>query len=624
MPYRGSNYQFVIDSSFRPFEMSEMLVPFTAYKDAFEKSEDAYLDLTSRADKFKYLADNLDPDSKAAQIYNGYANDLRVQAEDLASNGLNMSNRRALTGLKQRYQGEIGRLEQADAIRKAQIAEQQKILASDPTRIFSREAAMSTLDDYLDNPDLTYKNYSGALLTQQVGSAASAIAKSLGDSIKTGRLDDYTKTWIESHGFSSAEVLNAIENPNSAGAGKVLNSIVEQAVQSSGVPTWGNQAATDAAYAYARQGLWNAVGENKVHTYEDYGAKLSAQEAMQKRVAEHAANIAAQQQRATQHAMLTPRALRSQQEIADNTTKINSFIKNGYVEEKDGKYVITDLGKKVYASTIKVTEKDLPTWMDPKDRAAALRGLQSNNEQTEFRVFMDGLNGGKSLYDGKSAHNGGKGLFMSNHASNLFTKAVKNNSSDVYDIYHSTEYVRQLDDSYAKELKRQVMSEPEVLQSLDFNGKDGFKGKNIKKADLEKFTPTRMNYSKYGNTITWINDKNEVIRTNAPVAVNERVSNTVQQAMNNATLNAAVLREGKLPKTDLNGNPIIKDGIIQFSDTPLTDDMIRGYYNDWQEEMDIVNSVGSMYVTPSTTKNQEYKPYEFGFGLQNMFNSEEE
>ena len=94
--------------------------------------------------------------------------------------------------------------------------------------------------------------------------------------------------------------------------------------------------------------------------------------------------------------------------------------------------------------------------------------------------------------------------------------------------------------------------------------------------------------------------------------------------MNNASLNAAVIRKGKLPKTDVNGNPIIKDGIIQFSDIPLTEDMMRSYYIDWQEEMNIVSSVGSMYVTPSTTKNQEYKPYEFGFGIQNMFNSEEE
>ena len=36
-----ANYSFVIDSSFKPFSMQEMLVPFQMYKDTFEKTEDA-------------------------------------------------------------------------------------------------------------------------------------------------------------------------------------------------------------------------------------------------------------------------------------------------------------------------------------------------------------------------------------------------------------------------------------------------------------------------------------------------------------------------------------------------------------------------------------------------------
>ena len=39
MPYRRNNYDFVIDSSFQPFSMNEMLTPFMQYKDAYEKAE---------------------------------------------------------------------------------------------------------------------------------------------------------------------------------------------------------------------------------------------------------------------------------------------------------------------------------------------------------------------------------------------------------------------------------------------------------------------------------------------------------------------------------------------------------------------------------------------------------
>ena len=92
----SGNYSYVVDSTFQPFNMQEMLVPFSAYKDAFENSEEQYDTLSQGADKFKYLSDTLPEGSKARQIYEGYANDLRAQAEDLAHNGLTMGNRRAL------------------------------------------------------------------------------------------------------------------------------------------------------------------------------------------------------------------------------------------------------------------------------------------------------------------------------------------------------------------------------------------------------------------------------------------------------------------------------------------------------------------------------------------------
>ena len=306
MPYRRNDYSFVIDSSFTPFTMQEMLVPFTAYKDAFERDEAAYEDLTNRADKFKYLSETLPEGSKARQIYEGYANELNAQATDLAHNGLSMNGRSALLGLKRRYQGEIGRLEQVDAIRKAQIKEQNALRQQDPTKMFSRRADQTSFDAYLENPDLTYDSYSGALLTQQVGTAASAIAKGLNDAIQTGKLDNYTKTWIESHGYSVNDVRQAMLNPASDKTG-VLASIVREAVESSGIPKWGNPEIEAQAYRWANQGLWQAIGQSQVHQFEDYGARLSAQEAKERRMAaynhdlrmaeqEQAARLAQQQQ----------------------------------------------------------------------------------------------------------------------------------------------------------------------------------------------------------------------------------------------------------------------------------------------------------------------------------------
>lgn len=620
MPYRRNNYDFVIDSSFTPFTMQEMLVPFMAYKDAFEKSEEAYVDLSTRADKFKYLASSLDPESKAAKIYNGYANDLKAQAEDLAHNGLSMGNRSALTDLKRRYQGEIGRLEQVDAIRKAQIKEQNALRLQDPTRLFSRRADLTSFDEYLDNPDLSYESYSGALLSQQVGTAAAAIAKSLRDYGKGKPLDGFTKTWLQQHGYTAAEVAVAINDPTNPKSSSVLNSLVDNVVKGSNIASWGDANALSQAYNYARQGLWQAVGQTQVGTYTDEAAKIAAQEASSKRVAQYAAGLTATQN--INHTMLTPRALRSQKEIDETTKKIDHYVQQGWMKKDSaGNWVMTDDGMKEYIRnnnpSVSVTGSTGATsrLMNAETKLDMETSKNRKYAPTQFRQFLDGLNNGNSLIDGML-----KNPFRARrNAGKLFTQAVENNKSDAYDMYRSTEYIRHLDDSYSKAVKDQVFAEGNVLEKLDFNGKDGFVGERIKNSELAKFKPVRINYSKYGNTITWTNDDGETVRTNAPKAVNERVSNTVQQAMNNESLLAEIIRVGKVPKADKNGNPVIKDGAIQFTNTPLSQQEIMAYYNDWQEEMDIVQSVGSMYVTPSSTKKIEYNPYEFGLGLQNNF-----
>lgn len=139
------NYSFVIDSSFRPFTFQEMYAPIGMYKEEYEKSEAAYNELADKANTFKYLEkvakDN--PKSTAAQIYKGYANELAAQAEDLAKHGLSINNRRALTNLKRRYQGEIGQLEQA--------REKLKELQKQRNALYAAGKTMLYADD---NPDL--------------------------------------------------------------------------------------------------------------------------------------------------------------------------------------------------------------------------------------------------------------------------------------------------------------------------------------------------------------------------------------------------------------------------------------------------------------------------------------
>lgn len=654
----GANYSFVIDSHFQPFSLQEMLTPFAAYKEAFEKSEADFAALTDKADKFKYLSETLPEGSKARQLYEGYANELHAQANDLSKYGLGMGNRRALSSLKKRYQGEIGRLADADAIKKEQIKEQRDILAKDPTRILSRRADLTSLDDYLDNPNLSYETYSGALLTQQVSAAASAIGKSLREFASGKPLDKFTSTWLQQHGYSVGEVAEAINNPNSPNAPKVLTSLVRDAVASSGIAAWGDQDALNKAYSYARQGLWSAVGETKAGTYENFGERLKAQTAADLYAAKQkmAMQAALQQQQQQMHGTLTPRALRSQKEIQEQEDKLKRFETAGYIKKKeDGTYEITKNGEAAYREW--ETFKDNPI-MSGKNTAkfvdtTMIREQQRRNLITDFYNMLNSENGGalysdrtrQTLYKYKNfeeyARETRKNPYFKNatdaelkktwnafkstgweeyvedarkKGNEALNRIAARNNVEAYDTHHTTEWVRQLDDTYSKEVQRQVMAVPNgSLQMVEFNGNE-FAGKNIKNDKLKGFTPATINYSKYGTTITWVDEDGNNFRTMAPKSINERSLDTVHSSINTASDIMEILNAGKMPKqkVDKDTGKVINErdasGHIMFTNTDLTADHVDVLTREWQEAMDNVNMAGSQYVVPSTTKNEEYVP----------------
>ena len=196
-----ANYNYVIDSTFQPFSMQEMLVPFSAYKDSFEKSEEDYLKLSQDSDKFKYLSETLPEGSKARKLYEGYANDLAKQAEDLAHNGLSMSNRRALTSMRRRYQGEIGRLLQADEAMREEKKLRRSLSVQDSSMLYATDNL--NIDSFLDGETPNLYNISGNELYTRgaaAGKAASSRVFSAGDAGST--LNGYYRDYVQKMGYS--------------------------------------------------------------------------------------------------------------------------------------------------------------------------------------------------------------------------------------------------------------------------------------------------------------------------------------------------------------------------------------------------------------------------------------
>ena len=274
------NYSLVINSTFRPFSYQELLQPALMATEAQHNLEDQYADLESKASIWEGMA-NEQTDPRTYKRYKDYADELRAAANDLADYGLTPSSRQKLANMRARYSSQIIPIQNAYQTRLEQAKEQRQALNQNPTLMLSRRAATTSLDDYMDNPMLDYQSYSGALLTQQVAQMADKLKGEL-TSYGSKPLDKFTNLFLQKHGLSSQEVLNAINNPNSSNSAKVLNAMVNDAIESSGMKGWADDATMKQAYKYAWQGAWSAVGQTTASPYENKQAVMDYEFAQKK------------------------------------------------------------------------------------------------------------------------------------------------------------------------------------------------------------------------------------------------------------------------------------------------------------------------------------------------------
>lgn len=343
------NYSLVANTQFKARNFDDMIRPYVMYTQEYRAQEDAIADLATKADVWAGLA-NEQTDPVAYAQYTNYANALKDQAAVMADRGLNPSSRQAMLNLKRRYSSEIVPIEQAYTARKAQAEEQRKALLQNPTLMMSRRADTTSLDRYMENPNLGYESYSGALLTQQAGQAAAAIAKELRDYGKGKPLDGFTRTWLQQHGYTAAEVAFAINHPDDPRASSVLNTIVNNVIADSGMTNWADNKTLNQAYNYARQGLWQAVGQTQVGTYTDQAAVMAAQEAMQKRAEARAENAARHRKLLLS---LTPdfdrRNVRTSKEMGAVAQEAKDWekYKKYFYKNANGNWVLNSKGRKV-------------------------------------------------------------------------------------------------------------------------------------------------------------------------------------------------------------------------------------------------------------------------------------
>lgn len=613
-----ANYSLVINSRFRPFEYQELLAPVLMATQAHQALEEAYGDLDTEAAVWDRRTEGSE---RAHSLYTNFSRDLASAAETLSKYGLTPQSRRAMLNMRSRYASDITPIAEAWTKRQADIKAQQEALVRDPTHFFNRMANNISLDEYMDNKslDVLSDNYSGALLTQQVGQAAANLKQTLmkkGELTKLGLPYQYER--MLQYGASADEVFAAMSKDPKAIP--ILTKLVEDVMASSGIRNWSsmngdwvNNDMYKRAEAYAMQGLYNAIGTTKFDNFTDSFSMQDALNARQhaRAVAEQKRRerVAAQQQQAARGAdtRLNPLALRSSQEIKANKKEIDKWLKAGYfTKDANGRYRMADKGFKEMRRT--EHNPGFPGAANPE---------YYKPKHTAFYNFMVKLNGGKSFLDKKGNALPGWGP---GRAGNLFNAYVARNQEGSYDTYHTTEYDRQLSSDYGKEVMTQMWSAAgtrdgnRVLIPVEFDGRNGWKnGKALKASDLSGYTVSNIRYSKYGNTAILQKDGENPIRVRLPKGIHLGSESNISTAIANADDWGLILSRGMRPKTNAQGTQLLRDtnGNIQFTRTPLTeaDKVLFTQYQ--RDALDEMGYYGSQLVVPSKTKDEEYTPFNF-------------
>lgn len=439
-----ANYSLVINSKFRPFSYQELATPVMQMTQAHQQLEEQYAELQTKANIWDKMA-NEQTDEKAHSMYLAYANDLRKSAEQLSKYGLDTASRQDMLNMRARYASEIVPIENAYKKREEQAKMQQQAMLANPTLLLSRRASATSLDKYLENPNLDYEAYSGAMLTQQTAQAVQNMVKEL-TSTKVGRLDAFTKTFMQKHGLSRTDILQAFANPNSSEGARILNKITEDVINASGIKDWKDDKILKTAYNYSRQGWWSGIGQTQISTFADEGAKMAAQHAYRK-----AELAAANNPGGPEIKKYDDRNGISQHEV-DQSKDLWNAIKPYMYKDANGKWRMNVAGRKLYKETVKEKEDNDKALNNSFRKYGSLSPMTAGGDI--LQNMIDIKPSAKADFATTVQKLGLQGLATNKWGPNQHRSINQliNKASETYDATIHPEHYRKIDSSMHKDL----------------------------------------------------------------------------------------------------------------------------------------------------------------------------
>ena len=432
------NYSLVANSTFQPFSFQELAMPIDRENAYHENILNEYDKLSNQTDILEALGSDVrDKDTDTYKKYKDFSQTLLNARDRLNANGLDYDVRNTLSNLRSAYSKEIVPIQTAYNKREQDYQTQSRALLSNPSLIFLRDAATSSVEDYLKNPTANNGVINGLGITSTVANMAKSLQNKIlneGDA-HLRSLDSTTYDYIVKHGITPDMIQNWEKYP-------MLRDIVKTALSTNGVTddalsTISNQRAKaiwNKSINSAVAGLWNGVGPDTSQIVTNYEGQLGAQYKYQKMLAEEAAAA----QSTTNSISKDPEPLRAAEDISnvENGLKdLNTWEEKGYIKYTPKGLVLTQSGAKAIKTKSSSEIKKGPA---TSSYIASMGG-----EPTKKGTSNTGYSGFKAWYIKNVGGYDAEKNIINTPSTHLNSYRNKLKAGE-YDTYRSTEYTRKL------------------------------------------------------------------------------------------------------------------------------------------------------------------------------------
>lgn len=277
------NYSLVINSQFNPFSYQELLAPVQAMSNYHEKLVDEYDKLSSQADILEAMGTNdRDKNSGTYSRYKAYSDSLRRERDNLFANGLNYESRQRLSDLRRAYNTEIVPIQNAWQKREQEAQMQMKAQLDAAARgvnlYFSRDAANTSLQDYIDNPNQTFQILNGQQITTEIANQFKGLANQIqsdgkGNYFLQGKkLNPIEYDLIRQRGMNWNQFQDFANNPDDPRFANIRG-IINNTLNAHGVGNFSPDVQNRAFY-HAIQGVSAGVGATDAQLHTDPYQKI--------------------------------------------------------------------------------------------------------------------------------------------------------------------------------------------------------------------------------------------------------------------------------------------------------------------------------------------------------------